>query len=71
MEQVASRALLHASFFLGLLLNPKNGSECSSQTSIDIQRTTLRYIPEDITRFIKTGQWFRAAIFNLFQLKAH
>jgi hypothetical protein len=43
MKQAASKVAL-----LGLLLNPEDGgATCSSKTSVDFERTTWRYIPED------------------------
>jgi hypothetical protein len=41
MKQAASRA----AFLLGLFLDSED--TCSSETSVDFQRTTRRYIPED------------------------
>jgi uncharacterized membrane protein YciS (DUF1049 family) len=38
----------HAGFLLGIFLL-KMEAICSSETSIDVQRTTRRYIPEDGT----------------------
>jgi hypothetical protein len=40
--------MLHAGFLLGLFFGPEEG-ECSSETSVDFQRTTQRYIPKDST----------------------
>jgi hypothetical protein len=48
-NQVASRDCFHAGFLLGLFSNLKMGGICSSEISLDFQRTTRRYIPEDIT----------------------
>jgi hypothetical protein len=39
----------HAGFLLGLFSTLKIDAMCSSETSIDIQWTTRRYIPEDST----------------------
>jgi hypothetical protein len=39
--------LLHAGFLLGLFVDIVNGAACSSEMSFDLQRTTVRYVPED------------------------
>jgi hypothetical protein len=39
----------HAGFLLGLFSTLKMEAICSSETSVDFQRTTRRYIPEDST----------------------
>jgi hypothetical protein len=46
---VASRVLLHAGVLLGLFVNLKMKAKYSSETSVDFQRTTLRFIPVDNT----------------------
>jgi hypothetical protein len=40
---------LHAGFMLGLFLAPKIAVTCSSEMSVDFQRTAGRCIPEDRT----------------------
>jgi hypothetical protein len=40
--------MFHAGFLLNLF-HPEMEATCSSETSVDIQCTTLRYIPEDST----------------------
>jgi hypothetical protein len=40
-------ACFHAGFLIGLLLTLKMEATCSSETSVDFQRTIRRYIPED------------------------
>jgi hypothetical protein len=46
------RVLLSRWFLCILFLGPWKWRRCSSETSIDIQRTTRRYIPEDSTLLI-------------------
>jgi hypothetical protein len=41
--------LLHAGFLLGFFVDPDDGTTYSSETSLDSQRTTQSYIPEDMT----------------------
>jgi hypothetical protein len=36
-------------FLLGLVVDSEDRATCSSETSVDFQRTTRRYIPEDRT----------------------
>jgi hypothetical protein len=38
-----------AGFMLGLFFDPENGGACCSETSVSLQRSTWRYIPEDRT----------------------
>jgi hypothetical protein len=47
-KQSSACYLFHAAFSLGLFVNPENGGEMFLQTVADFQRTTRRYIPEDI-----------------------
>jgi hypothetical protein len=44
-----SKSFVHAGFLLGLFSTLKMEAICSSETSVDVQRTTRRYIPEDST----------------------
>jgi hypothetical protein len=46
---VSQATLLHADFFLGLFLTLKIEVKYSSETSVDFQRITGRYIPEGST----------------------
>jgi hypothetical protein len=39
----------HAGFLFSFFFDPENGRICSSETLVDTQRTTRRYIPEDGT----------------------
>jgi hypothetical protein len=39
--------LLHAGFLLGVFFGREVEAKCSSETSVDFQRTTWRYIPEE------------------------
>jgi hypothetical protein len=45
-KQVASRALV---YFLAYSSTLKKEAICSSETSVEFERTTQRYIPEDST----------------------
>jgi hypothetical protein len=38
--------LLHADFMLGLFSDRADATECSSETSVDVQRTTRSYVVE-------------------------
>jgi hypothetical protein len=46
-ERGGNRVALHADFVFGLFSEPKDEEHVSSETSVDFQRTTRRYIPED------------------------
>jgi high-affinity nickel permease len=45
--RVVAWYLLQAGFLFGLFFDNEDEAACSSETAVDIQRTTWRYIPED------------------------
>jgi hypothetical protein len=47
------RISLHAGFIFGLLFTVKMEATCSSESSVDFQRATRGYIPEDRTVRVK------------------
>jgi hypothetical protein len=49
MNKPRKKAGFHAGFLLGLFFGPEYGGDMFLETSVDFQRTTRRYIPEDRT----------------------
>jgi hypothetical protein len=45
----ARNQLVHDDFMLGLLFDPEYGNDMFLEMSVDFQRTTWRYVPEDRT----------------------
>jgi hypothetical protein len=45
-------ASFHSGYFVGLFLALKMEANCSSETSVDSQQTTRRYVPEDATLLV-------------------
>jgi hypothetical protein len=66
MKQVATCCLLHAGFLLGFSSTLKMEAACSSELSIDFQRTTWLYIPEDGTTIHNFVRYINYAILMKF-----
>jgi hypothetical protein len=66
MKQAAIRATLRVGIFLGFHFNHEDEGDSSSETSVDFQHTTLRYIREGRTLQYRCCDNFKTLVQHLF-----